>query len=63
MAKLNGSLKRGLIIGFCTVLFAGTFAGTASLIQTVWGNKSAISVVQEDVKEIKSDVKILLGRK
>jgi len=63
MAKLNGSLKRGLIIAFCTVLSAGTLAGSASLIKTVWGNQSAISVVQEDVKEIKGDVKTLLTRK
>ena len=63
MPKVNGSMRRGIIIGAVTVIFAGTLAGTASLVTTVWGNKSAISVVQDDVSEIKADVKTLLGRK
>ena len=70
MTKLNGSMKRGIIIGLSTVLGAGTLAGTAGLITRVWGNTSEIKevktvqqVIREDVGVIKEDVKTLLTRK
>ena len=69
MGQINGSVRRGIIIGVCTVLSAGVLAGTVGLITKVWGNtgeikevKTVQQTIKEDVAEIKGDVKELLRR-